>query len=536
MSGIGTALELRRVSKRYPGTLAVSEIDLEIRSGEVHAIVGENGAGKSTLMKIIAGCFDDYTGEVAVNGKRATLHSPAAAKALGIEMIQQDLSLAGPLSVAENVLAGRLPTKRGFLNKRATREEARMCLSLVGLDDLDPSTPVEDIPQHQAQLVEIAKALGYVPCILVMDEPTSALSREEVARLFDIIRRLVQQGLAIVYISHHLSEVFEVADRITVLRDGKRVGTFEARQVTSREIVEAMIGDAASDLYAKRAAPPRDVKLDVRGLTRYGFFHDCSLTVRAGEIVGIGGLSGAGRSELARSLCGIDPADEGSVELDGRPIAPTSYSEGIRDGLAYLTEDRKAQGLALRLTVAENLLSAIIPRLCRAGVYTGARDTAIVGRWLGSLHILPPDPEREMATLSGGNQQKALLGKWLATDPQVLILDEPTRGVDIGAKAVIHRAIAEVADRGKCVILISSDLPELVGLSDRVMVMRRGRFIGELSGSECTEEAVLLAANGEGALETMGFSPLPESTQWAEAHCPHDSPHPGPPPEGEGEG
>jgi ribose transport system ATP-binding protein len=235
----------------------------------------------------------------------------------------------------------------------------------------------------------------------------------------------------------------------------------------------------------------------LEGLTRWGFFHDCSFQVRAGEILGLGGLSGAGRSELARSLCGIDPLDVGRIELDGREIAPRTYAEAIRAGLAYLSEDRKTQGLALRLTVAENLLAAIIPRQCRAGVYLGRRQNELLQRYLGGLNIQPPEPEREMATFSGGNQQKVLLAKWLATDPAVLILDEPTRGVDVGAKAILHRAIAEVADRGKSVILISADLPELVGLSDRILIMRRGHLIGELSGPECTEEAVLLAANGE---------------------------------------
>ena len=290
MREFGTALELTSVSKRYPGTLAVSYISLQIRSGEVHAIVGENGAGKSTLMKIIAGCFDDYSGEIALNGKPVRLHSPAAAKSLGIEMIHQELSLAAPLSVAENVLAGRLPVRRGILDAAALRREAGYCLALVGLDDLDPGTLVEDISQHEAQLVEIAKALGYDPCILVMDEPTSALSREEVARLFDIIGRLRTQGLAIVYISHHLSEVFEVADRITVLRDGQRVGTYATSEVSSRQIVEMMIGGVASDLYAERVAGLGEVRLRAEGLARRG----CARR----------GCRGAGSSTIARSRCG----------------------------------------------------------------------------------------------------------------------------------------------------------------------------------------------------------------------------------------
>ena len=498
MTEIGVALQMNGVSKRYPGTLAVDEVNFTVRAGEVHALIGENGAGKSTLMKMIAGAFDDTTGQILINDKPVRLDSPAAAKAVGIQMIHQELSLAQPLSIAENVLAGRLPRRWGlFLNREKMRSETRRCLARVGLD-LDPATPIEEISLHEAQLVEIAKALGNAPCILVMDEPTSSLSREEVGRLFEIIRKLRGQGLAIVYISHYLPEILEIADRVTVLRDGQKVGTEEIRDVTSEQLVEMMVGRSVSDLYAERTGAPSDEKLRVEKLSRYGFFHDVSFHVRAGEILGIGGLSGAGRSELARCLCGIDPIDAGRIVLNGRPIRPRNYRAAVRAGLAYLTEDRKAQGLALRLRMGENVLSALIPRHCRCGVYSPGRGRPTLDRLVGALDITPPQPKRLVNTLSGGNQQKVLLAKWLATDPQVLILDEPTRGVDVGAKVVIHKAIAELADAGKSVILISSDLPELVGLSDRIAVMRQGHLIGEIARADATETSVLLAANGEG--------------------------------------
>jgi ABC-type sugar transport system ATPase subunit len=492
-------LELRSVSKRYPGTLALDGVDMDVRTAEVHALLGENGAGKSTLVKLIAGTFSDYTGQVILGGREVALHSPAAAKALGIEMIHQELSLARPLSIAENLLAGRLPTKFGLLDRKAMRAEARRCLEKVGLD-LDPDTLVEDISQHEAQLVEIAKALGNNPRILVMDEPTSALSREEVNRLFTIVHKLRDDGLAIIYISHHLPELREIADRVTVLRDGKKVATENMADVTSARLVDMMVGRCVSDLYAHRQNKPGDELLRVDRLSRFGFFHDVSFALRRGEILGLAGLSGAGRSELARSICGIDPIDAGGLVLNGTPLSQRSYQQAIREGFAYLTEDRKTQGLALRLTVAENTLGAIIPRLNRAGVFNPKRGDGLVQSLIAKLQTYPPDPNLAVANMSGGNQQKVLLAKWLATEPKVLILDEPTRGVDVGAKVVIHRAIAEAADRGVGVILISSDLPEMVGLCDRIVVLRKGHLIGQLPDDDVSEETVLMAANGEGKL------------------------------------
>jgi ribose transport system ATP-binding protein len=357
--------------------------------------------------------------------------------------------------------------------------------------------PVEEISQHEAQLVEIAKALGNDPCILVMDEPTSALSREEVARLFEIIRRLRRQGLAIVYISHHLSEIFEVADRVTVLRDGRKVATENLKDVTPAQLAEMMVGRSISNLYAERKSEPGKEKLRVENLSRYGFFHGISLHVRCGEILGIAGLSGAGRSELARSICGIDPTDEGLIYLNGNRIRPKSYTAAIKAGLVYLSEDRKQQGLASRMNLADNVLSAVIPRHCKAGVYSAKRGRGLLEWLVRSLQVSPPEPRRMVRMFSGGNQQKILLAKWLATSPEVLVLDEPTRGVDVGAKVIIHKAISELADSGKAVILISSDLPELVGLSDRIMIMRKGHFIGEMAGKDATEASVLLAVNGQ---------------------------------------
>jgi ABC-type sugar transport system ATPase subunit len=493
---IGLALEMKRVSKRFPGTIAVDDVSFEVLAGEVHALVGENGAGKSTLMKMLAGSFDDYTGQICVKGADVKLHTPTEAKKFGIGMIYQELSLARPISITENLLAGRLPRKGPFLDRGRARAQAKELLASVGLD-LNPDLPIEDISQHEAQLVEIAKVLGNGPSILVMDEPTSALSREEVERLFEIIVQLKHRGIAVVYISHHLPEIFRIADRVTVMRDGKKIATRPINEVSREEIVQMMVGRSVKEFYKRDERKIGETRLKVAGLSRFGFFHGISFEARRGETLGICGLSGAGRSELAKVLAGLDQADSGSVELDGAVVKPRNMAEALSQGIAYLTEDRKLEGLALRLAVSENVLAPIVDRLSSASVYSKAKGAPTVGRVIEELSIYPPDPERTVGNLSGGNQQKVLLAKWLASEPKVLILDEPTRGVDIGAKMTIHASIEKLAREGCTVILISSDLPELVGLSDRVMIMRKGHFTREMPFSECSEESLLLAANGD---------------------------------------
>lgn len=489
-------LRMEGVSKRYPGTLAVDRVNFEARGGEVHALMGENGAGKSTLMKMLAGSFQDYTGCIRIHGETVELHSPSVAKAHGIGMIYQELSLARPISVAENLLVGRIPTRYGcWVDRRAMLEQARELLTRVGLD-LDPLRTIDEISQHEAQLVEIARVLGTHPQVLVMDEPTSALSREEVERLFDIVRRLKEEGLAIIYISHHLQEVFEVADVVTVMRDGRRIDTRPIGEATPTEVVQMMVGQAVDDFYVRRTPTLGPPVLKVGNLTRYGFFHDVSFRVRRGEILGVAGLAGAGRTELARSLCGLDPLDRGAVEIAGTPLAGHGYADAIRAGLVYLSEDRKQDGLFLRLSVRQNAVSAVIPRHTRWGVYHAAHETGDTAGLVDQLAIVTASVETDVNNLSGGNQQKVLLGKWLLTDPTVLVLDEPSRGVDVKAKRKIHDAITRLADAGRGVLLISSDLPELVGLSDRVLVVRTGRLIGELAKSQLSEESVLLAMNG----------------------------------------
>lgn len=487
---------MRRVSKRYPGTLAVDRVDFQAYSGEVHALMGENGAGKSTLMKMLAGSFADYEGQIEINGAPVELRSPLSAKSNGIEMIYQELSLAQPISIAENILAGRLPTKRRwFLDRNRLAEESRKWLSRVGLEHIDPFAPVESLSQHEAQLVEIAKALSNHPSILIMDEPTSSLSRKEVDTLFEIISDLKNQGLAIVYISHHIPEIFECCDRVTILRDGKNVESAAIEKLTAQGIVEQMVGRSVSEQSPAKSVDRGPLQLSVDALSRFGFFHEVSLQVHSGEVLGIAGLAGSGRTELGRSIAGLDPIDLGTITIEQQNVSEAGIRHRLEQGIAYLTEDRKLLGLALELDLATNLSSALNVQQSRrasaAQIKNAFQDQA------DQLQIYPREIARQVSQFSGGNQQKILLAKWLATKPKVLILDEPTRGVDIGAKEIIHETILKSVKEGMSVLLISSDLPELIRLSNRVLVLRRGRVFKELTQSELNENAILLAANGE---------------------------------------
>lgn len=494
---IGIALKMHGVSKRYQGTLAVDRVDFEAYAGEVHVLMGENGAGKSTLMKILAGSFNDYIGSIVIGQKEVLLHSPAKARECGVGMIYQELSVARPISIAENLLVGRLPYRYGFwLDKKAMYRQAQQLLRKVGLD-IDPWKTIGEISQHEAQLVEIARILGVNPCILVMDEPTSALSRREVQCLFARMRQLKNRGITILYISHHLPEVFEIADRITIMRDGRIVATKSIHEVTPPMLVQMMVGKTLEKPVVSPTRKIGEPVLKVKHLTRNGFFSNVSFHACKGEILGIAGLTGAGRTDIARSLCGLAPYDRGTVELEGQRLRRQSYSDAIKHGLMYLSEDRKIDGLFLRLSIKQNLISATLQRNTHCGLYTANHEAQITSDLIEKLGIVASSVSQEVSNLSGGNQQKVLLGKWIAADPRVLILDEPTRGVDVKARVTIHRVVRDLVEEGRTVLLISSDLPELVGLSDRVIVLHNGRLAGEMNKTQLSEESVLLAMNGE---------------------------------------
>lgn len=494
------ALDMRGVSKRFPGTLAVDRVDFQVKKGEVHALMGENGAGKSTLMKMLAGLFNDYTGDIYINGEKRLLHSPDMSKEYGVGMVYQELSLARRISIYENLLVGRLPKKNAlFIDKKAAIAEAKELLAKVGLHDLDPTQDVSEISQCDAQLVEIAKVLGFHPSIIVMDEPTSALSSEEVQRLYNIIRALKAEGMAIIYISHHLSEIFDITDRVTVMRDGKKVETFDTKDATPEILVEKMVGEPVQSFYAEhKSNVSNEEVLRVEDFTRWGFFHHVNFSLHKGEVLAISGLAGSGRTEIARALMGVDQYDGGKVFIHGKEVHFKNVGEAIKGGLGYLTEDRKVVGLALSQTVEDNVLSCIIDKKSSKGLFNVKKHSALVDEKINEMSVYPADRERLVNSFSGGNQQKVLMAKWLAADVDILILDEPTRGVDVNAKQVIHDAVRRYINKGNAVILLSSDLPEVVGLCDRAVILKEGHIIGEIPKEGINENSLLIAANGEG--------------------------------------
>ena len=492
-------LEMSGISKRFPGVQALDDVSLSVRTGEIHAIVGENGAGKSTLMKILAGAYHADAGSIRVAGTEVTLASPHEAQALGIGMVYQELNLVPDLSVAENIYLGRQPVRRfRWVDRGRLRGAATELLESLAAP-VSPDALIRDLSVGQRQMVEIAKAYSQDPRILVLDEPTSALTEHETGILFKTLRRLKAQGIAIIFISHRLREVMEISDRVTVLRDGRLVGSRSITELDPGQIVRMMVGRDVADLFPKRAVPIGEVVLDVRGYTRAGVFEDVSFQVRAGEILGLAGLVGAGRTEVARAIFGLDPHDSGEARLDGRPVRLRSPRDAVRARIGYVPEDRKQDGLVLGLTVRDNTVMSILSEIARVGVITRHMETPIVETMIERFQLRPPDPNRTVATLSGGNQQKVVMGRWTAAVPRVLFLDEPTRGVDVGAKAEIHGLMGELAAQGVAIVMISSELVEVLSASDRILVLHQGRVTGELSRAEATEERIMLAATGQEA-------------------------------------
>jgi ribose transport system ATP-binding protein len=483
-------LAMRGIGKSFLGTTVLEGIDLECRAGEVHAVVGENGAGKSTLMKVLAGAHQPDAGTVAIDGEERTFRHPVEAQAAGVAIIYQEFNLLPERSVAENVFVGREPRRRGLVDRRRMEADADALLAEVGERSFTARTLVRDLSVAQQQVVEVVKARSLDARILVMDEPTAALADEEAEALLALVRRLRDQGLAVLYISHRLREVFAVADTVTVLKDGRRVDTRPAADTTPGELVARMVG-REMDGYVPDRGTPEDlgpVRLAVRGGGN-ARLAGIDLEVRAGEVVGIAGLQGAGRTELARAVFGADPFTEGTVEVDGTEVHLRRARHGIRAGIGLITEDRKAEGLALGQSVRDNTLLAL-----RGGAAPDRPRSGLVERLATATELRAASLDQEVRYLSGGNQQKVVLAKWLALEPGVLVFDEPTRGVDVGAKAAIHQMIRDLARGGTAVVMISSELPELIGMSDRILVMHEGRIAGELPAGATEHEVIALAA------------------------------------------
>lgn len=492
-------LELSGIGKSFPGVRALHQVSFSVAAGEVVAVLGENGAGKSTLMKILAGVQMPDSGEIRLDGEVVQIRSVEEGLARGIALIHQELNLATNLSIGANLFLGREPVRRGFIDEREIAVRSRALLARVGLD-LDPATPVGDLTIGRQQLVEIAKALSIDARLLIMDEPTSSLSQGETERLFEVVRDLRENGVSILYISHRLGEVVELADRVVVLRDGENAGELARHEITHDRMVSLMVGRELSQFYSHEPHPPGEVVLSVSGLrTPAHPSHEIDFELRAGEIVGVAGLVGAGRTELLQTLFGITPSVGGSIRIGGTPRVLSGPRAAIDAGIALVPEDRKQQGLVLEMAVADNLSLASIERDRRAGFLNFAAERALTGEMTGRLRIKTPSPRQPVRFLSGGNQQKVVLGKWLAMRPRVLLLDEPTRGIDIGAKREIYALMEELASQGVAILFVSSELEEVIGMSDRALVMHEGRLAGEIPREGLGEEEIMRLATGRAA-------------------------------------
>ncbi|MGI9450194.1 MAG: sugar ABC transporter ATP-binding protein [Geminicoccaceae bacterium] len=493
-------LELRNVNKSFPGVRALDDVQFNVFPGEIHALLGENGAGKSTLIKIVSGVYEPDSGLLKVLGEESRFQSPLEAQAAGIATIYQELLLFPALTVAENIFVGHPPRNRfGGIDWSTMRQKASDLLASLDIHDLDPAQIVGALSIGNRQRVEIAKALSRDAKLLIMDEPTAALTEADVERLFDIVRKLRERDAGIVYISHRLEEVFELADRVTVLRDGGYVGTKRIEETNRDDLISMMVGRIIDALFPKTKVDPGETVLEVEHLDRPPQTRDVSLSVRGGEIVGLAGLVGSGRSELAQVIFGVTPADAGTIRLAGKQVNIKNPREAKALGIAYLPEDRGLQGLIRPMTLRENLSLAVLERLAKAS-FVGLQDERTLAKdAIDKFGIRASSTEQVVNKLSGGNQQKTVVAKWLATNPRILIMDEPTRGVDVGAKAEIHRLMGELVEQGLAILMISSELPEIMGMSDRILVMREGRIVAEFRRDEASQEEIAAAMMGADA-------------------------------------
>jgi len=499
-------LEMKQITKEFPGVKALDEVTFDLSAGEFHALVGENGAGKSTLMKVLSGVypFGDYGGDIVIDGKIQQFRNIRESENAGVAIIFQELSLVKELTVGENIFLGKEPSRFGIINWSELYQKASKLLKDLHLP-INPRTPVGNLGIGQQQLVEIAKALSKDAKILVLDEPTAALTESEVETLFDILRKLKSRGVGMIYISHKLDEVFAMADKITVLRDGKTVGTSAAKDLTKDKVIAQMVGREVGDIFPEISHEFGETVLEVKNLNTFDpdnpnkkLVDNVSFSVRKGEVLGIAGLMGAGRSELLMTIFGAwQGKNSGIYFLNGKKLSINSPSDAIKNGIGFVTEDRKRFGLILDQTITDNSTLAGLKKISGLFLTNFSRETIATKKVMNSLRVKANSPMTVAGTLSGGNQQKVVLGKWLLTNPKVLFLDEPTRGIDVGAKQEIYAEINRLAKEGLAIVMVSSELPEVLGLSDRILVLHEGKLTGEFARAEATPEKVMMAATGE---------------------------------------
>lgn len=490
------AVRFAGVTKHFPGVVALSDVSFDVRAGSCHAVCGENGAGKSTLGKILAGIERPDAGSIELDGKRVTVSSPRDALAFGIAMVHQELAFCENLTVAENLCLSRLPHRMGLVDGGRMRDRARDLLAAVGVS-IDPRRTMASLTPAEQQLAQIAGAVGEGAKVIVFDEPTSSLGHDEVERLVTLIGALRERGTTIVYVSHRLNEIFRLCDDITVLRDGRHVSTQPAAAMTERELVHHMIGRRLDEYFPSHVGGPEGAEvLRVADLASHGKFSGVSFSIRAGEVLGIAGLVGAGRTQIADSIFGLDPSVRGTISIRGQPRVIRSPRDALDLGIGFVPEDRKRLGLVLSLTTAANLTLPMLQSVARRGWIDRRRERATVDVNLRRLNVRPGAEDDGVSTLSGGNQQKVVMAKWLASGSDVLLLDEPTRGVDVGTKAELHAWIDQLATDGKAILLISSELPELLALSTRIIVLRNGRIVGELTRADATQESLMRMMSG----------------------------------------
>jgi len=486
-------LSLENISKSFPGVRALDDVSFEIKRGTIHALLGENGAGKSTLIKIISGIYKADSGTIKMNGVPAEIHSPREAQNHGIAVVHQELNLAEPLTVAENIFLGKLHKKGIFTDWKKVHREANGLLENLGMT-IDTSSVVGSLSISQRQVVEICKAMTYAAKIFILDEPTATLTAYEIEKLFSIMKRIQQDGGTIIYISHRLEEVFEVCDELTVLRDGKYIGTKSVSESTKNDLIKMMVGRELSEEFPKIETTIGDVLLDVEdfrcGKTPTGV----GFQLRRSEILGFAGLIGSGRTELIRAILGADKADGGSVKLDGKAVNYKKFPEAIKDGFGFITEDRKRQGLILEMPVKNNISLAAMRKVSKFGFVSNRKENATALDYINKLRISTPSADAQVNHLSGGNQQKVVIAKWLLVDSRIVIVDEPTRGIDVGAKVEIYNILNSFVQEGKSVIMISSAMSELIGMCDRIYIMHEGRIKGMLNRSEFSSETILKIA------------------------------------------